>query len=458
MKNDLYARFAAKTDELSGGKTPLLAAFSGGADSTALLLLLADYARERGVELFAVHVHHGLRGQEADRDEEFCRSLCRKMHLPYVCARVDVRAYAEKEKKGVEESARILRYRALRAEADRRGALIVTAHHAGDLLETMLFRIARGTSPAGLIGIPEKKGGVIRPLLHVSKEELFAFLMERGQDYVTDSTNGEEEYARNLLRKKVIPVLRSICPACEKNAVRLSGLFSEDERFFAGLLPEKPDAAALKDLPDPLFKRWVQRAFSEHFSALPENERPVLESVHLTKLAELVGQDVYGKSVSLPGCVKAVFDASGVSFHPDKCAAGEYDLTLPEGKTELPGGGLVLYMTFGGRFPEFSAKTEKIHNLFMKVALDSATICGRLTVRTKQPGDRMRTRGMTRSVSKMIAEVCADTVLRKRYPVICDEKGALWVPGHPPRDGCAADNTTREKICIWLEVTENGVS
>ena len=165
---------------------PVLAALSGGADSVALLCVL----RELGYPVRAFHLNHCLRGAESDRDEAFCRALCARLGVELTVGRVDVAAAAREQGRGVEETARRIRYARLQQAAQ--GQKIATAHTADDNLETVLFHLVRGTGPKGLAGIPPVRGQVIRPLLDVGRAQIEAYLAAIGQEYVTDSSNTDE--------------------------------------------------------------------------------------------------------------------------------------------------------------------------------------------------------------------------------------------------------------------------
>ena len=456
MKNEkLTERFEEKFPALRAqtGKGAVLAAFSGGADSTALLLLLDGLRKKTPFDLWAMHVHHGLRGEEADRDELFCRSLCEERGIRYLCERVDVRAYAEKEKKSVEEAARILRYRALERAANERGACIVTAHHAGDQLETMLFRIARGCGGAGLSGIPERRGAIVRPLLCFTKDELLAFLAERGQDWVTDSTNDIDDCARNGIRHKAIPALREVCPEAEKNAASLARRLREDEEYLSSLLPEGPiDGETLASLPAPLRKRAIARTYAAYFGA----SAPMLESDHVEALCGLIRRRAFGKKLSLPGKVCAVFDRNGLTIRPEGRREEAHMIALHEGENPLWDGERSVYMMKERSFFEFWAKIEKIHTLFTKVEINSATMDGEPFARTCREGDRLRSGGMTHIMRKLLQEVCPDAAKRKDYPIVCDGAGVLWLPGRAPRDGSAGGTETKKEDKLYLIIGEKG--
>ena len=210
----------------------ILVGFSGGADSTALLDRLS---RLPGYSVAAVHVNHGIRGEEAIRDREFCRGFCRDRGIPFFCLDADVPAM-RRQGESLETAARRVRYgyfAAVMGEQDY--PLLALAHNADDNLETVLFRICRGTGLRGLCGIPPVRafgsGYLVRPLLGVSREEILRYLGERELSYVTDSTNEETDAARNRLRLTVIPALRAATGDPVAGVTRMTRLLAADSRY-----------------------------------------------------------------------------------------------------------------------------------------------------------------------------------------------------------------------------------
>ena len=179
---------------------------SGGADSVCLLLCMKAVQEEYRLQLQAVHVHHGLRGEEADRDAAFAESLCRKLAVPFRLRHAPVRELARREGLSLEEAGRILRYQILREESN--GGKIAVAHHRDDQSETLLFHMVRGTGIRGLAGMLPEKDGIIRPLLCVGRAEIEVYLQSVGQEYCVDSTNADTAYARNRIRCELLPWLR----------------------------------------------------------------------------------------------------------------------------------------------------------------------------------------------------------------------------------------------------------
>ena len=187
-----------------------IVALSGGADSVALLLLL----KEQGFRIHAAHCNFHLRGEESDRDEAFCVELCGRLGIELHRVHFDTKTYADLHHVSIEMAARELRYRWFeQLRQDIGAAAICVAHHQNDSVETILMNIIRGTGLRGLTGIQARNGFVLRPLLCVSRDEIERFLAERGQSYVTDSSNLTEDYMRNKIRLQVLPLLQTLNPA-----------------------------------------------------------------------------------------------------------------------------------------------------------------------------------------------------------------------------------------------------
>lgn len=179
-------------------------ALSGGADSVCLALAL----KELGYKVHCVHINHNLRGEESDRDEQFCRDFCKANNLALAVESVDVKAFCEENKFSLEEGARALRYEALLKNS--KGNKLATAHNLNDCLETTIFNLTRGAGLKGLLGIPPVRDNIIRPLIRISREEIEAYLKAHNQSFVSDSTNFMDDCSRNVIRLNVLPELLRI--------------------------------------------------------------------------------------------------------------------------------------------------------------------------------------------------------------------------------------------------------
>ena len=234
-KPESFLRFAEAHGMFPRGCS-VLCAVSGGADSMALLTILDAMEKEGGIRLCAAHFEHGLRGEEALRDAAFVKTQCRMRGIPCVVGHGDVRNYADEKHLGLEEAARLLRYRFLSETADRLDCgRIATAHTADDNAETLVMNLIRGSGTRGLAGIPPVRGRLVRPLLQTSREEILSFLRENGVPYVEDSSNRELLFTRNRVRSQIIPLLKEENPSFLRAAARTAELLRGDERFLCGL-------------------------------------------------------------------------------------------------------------------------------------------------------------------------------------------------------------------------------
>lgn len=191
-----------------------IVALSGGADSVALLCILDAL----GMNISAAHCNFHLRGEESNRDEQFCVALCQKMGISLSLIHFDTQEYAQLHKVSIEMAARDLRYRYFAQLAkDLEADGICVAHHRDDNVETLLLNLLRGSGIDGLAGIAPQNGNILRPLLCISRQDILQYLKEKGQDYVTDSTNLEDDALRNKIRHHVIPLLQTLNPAASDN-------------------------------------------------------------------------------------------------------------------------------------------------------------------------------------------------------------------------------------------------
>lgn len=284
--------------------TPVLVGLSGGADSTALFCALC----ECGANVTAAHVDHGIRGDEAKRDADFCRRLCDERGVKLRLLEADVPAEAKKSGESVEEAARRIRYAFFDSVMEENNIpLLATAHNADDNAETVILNLTRGSGTRGVCGIPAvrsvKNGTLVRPLLCVTRAEIEEYCRENGLSYVTDSTNLCDDYARNRIRHRVLPELRLLNPDVVGAIGRLSAAASEDcdyldsaaRRFLDG---GEIRAASLAALPRPIATRALL------FFLREGGARP--EARHVNALIDAASAGEVG-GVSLPGGVTAAF-------------------------------------------------------------------------------------------------------------------------------------------------------
>ena len=234
----------------------VIVALSGGADSVCLLSVLSELREEWNLTLEAAHVNHGIRGEEADRDEAFCRDLCETMGIPLRVKHANVPALCKETGESEETCGRRIRYEFFASLVEELGMTeypsvkVATAHNADDTVETLLFNLARGAGLNGLASIPPVRDYIIRPLIDSPRADIETYLSEKGLSHVEDSTNGDTGYARNRIRHKVVPELCSVNAGAVSNMSRLMGLLREDAGLLDRLAEELRTAAQVPDRPD----------------------------------------------------------------------------------------------------------------------------------------------------------------------------------------------------------------
>ncbi len=291
-------------------ETPVLLALSGGADSTALLHLLSCQREKYGFPLVAAHVNHGIRGADAVHDAEFCSALAAEFGVPLFLKEADVPSMVRASGRSVEEEARLCRYSFFSDLMERENfPILVTAHHADDQAETVLFRLSRGTGLHGLCGISPCRafgtGVLVRPLLHCTRQEILSYCDRNRLSYVEDATNADISYARNRIRQKILPELEALFERPQERIAAMCDTLREDEAFLISVAE-----TTLRELGagEPLcldLKRLNQ-------TALPIRRRVLLlwveqvggrgaERVHLEALLHLCEARRDGEEVLLPG-------------------------------------------------------------------------------------------------------------------------------------------------------------
>ena len=237
-------------------------AVSGGADSVCLLQVFYENAAAYDLTLSAITCQHHIRGDSAERDFNFVKALCAERNIPLFEFSADIPSRAKQSKRGLEEEGRAFRYECFQQILrEGKADVVATAHQKGDVAETVLFRLARGTSLAGMDVIQER-GGIVRPFLGITKEEILAYLKERGIPYMTDETNDDERFSRNAIRGRVLPALEEIVHGAEEHIADFARRAGEDNAYLNSLA----EAAIWQgwdgiyipvDLPRPLFIRAV---------------------------------------------------------------------------------------------------------------------------------------------------------------------------------------------------------
>ena len=437
MLNRIIERYIRRNDLLpKNGK--YLVALSGGADSVSLLLIL----KSLGFHIEAIHCNFHLRGDESDRDERFCQDLCAAEDIPFHRVHFDTETYAKLHKVSLEMAARELRYKyfeQLRADID--ADAICVAHHRDDSVETILLNLVRGTGIQGLTGIAPRNGHVVRPLLCVGRLELEEYLNQRGQRFVTDSTNLVDGAQRNKIRLRVIPLLKEINPKAVENIYKGSRHLKEVERAAFSTIQKdllegrKISFDRLKATPSPELSLWhVLKDY--HFSSLQIEE--MLEAVNAQS-----GKEWYSDSHIV------VTGRDGFIIDKLKKIEPFSMKIIEEGCYTFPDRGLKLKLCFVPRVDDFEVDRKK--NVAM---LDAGLVKFPLMVRSLHSGDSFVPFGMkgTKLVSDFLTDLKRDLLSKREQLVVADASGnILWVLNERLDNRFRITTETREVLVLESE-------
>lgn len=402
-KNELFAQY-----------DHFLVAFSGGADSSVLLDFVCRSIAEHGGSVRAAHFNHGLRGDEARRDAEFCRIICKKRGIDFALGQGDTRALAKEKGLSLEAAARELRYAFLTEEAAKDNALILTAHNSDDNLETMLLNMIRGSGLKGAGGIPPRRDNIARPLLCCSRAEILNYCKENRILYVTDSTNLADDCSRNIIRHKILPVLNALNPAAVECAARTAQLLREDEEYLSAaaqaLLEEAQNqtgtsCAILAAAGAPIRTRAIALWFAQK-GASP-TYKDITEAERLIKLG---GGHRTLAGVRLNACKGLLTSGDEVREMTP--------VSLSIGENRIDGRKITL---------KIRQNAEKNNNLHFISSLNYDKITGQLVARSRQPGDYFRSNGVGKPLKKWYNEYGVPVSMRSRLIVIADDSGPVFV-------------------------------
>ena len=397
----------------------VLVALSGGADSVALLLELYSLQKDRRISrLEAAHLHHGIRGSEADADAAFVRSLCERLSIPLTVDRIDVPALAEKDGISLELAARNARYAFLeRVRTNRNLDCIALGHHRDDQAETVLLRLLRGSGTDGLSGMRVRADKRIRPLLFTGKEAILAYLKAHGQDWRTDRTNFEPDATRNRIRLELMPLLRTLNPSITETLSDTAMHVAEDsdllnklaDGVFSEIESHRMNRHDLKNIDRPIRIRVLRKM-------LPYTDYTHADIDRLDAL--LFGQT--GDMATLKNGVTAWLDSSTLRIGQDDPKS--FLVRIPDkGTVRLPGG------TLTAEPVEYAVVPCGRYDAY----IDAENLSGTVYARPPKHGDRFTPFGM--KGSKLLSDYLTDRKVprfERDMPILCDENGIVFVVGH----------------------------
>ncbi len=412
----------------------IIAGVSGGADSVALLELLLDFRSQLELEIFVVHINHGIRGSDALSDQRFVEELCSAKGVECNVYSYDVPSIACAEHLTLEEAGRKVRYEAFEDAAKKHGAnKIATAHHQNDNCETLLFNILRGSGLSGLCGIRPVRGKYIRPLICTSRREIEEYLNENGVYWVTDKTNGDAAYTRNRLRLELLPYIKEhFNPSVESALQRLSELCREDNDYIELQTDTVLNSILLKQANDfvlisrdgfnalhTAIKRRVVRRILERLS-IP------LKDVHMVHIDDCICMAVRSQSGArlCVGKCNVTLEQQGISFSRGEDVPEDYEYTLDVNCS--------VYIPQAGARVTAVTADEMGASCKNRIYISADDIKFPITVRNRRAGDTVRPLGM--NGTKKLKDYFIDNKIsqseRNKIPILVNNNRVIWVCGH----------------------------
>ncbi|MDO4939790.1 MAG: tRNA lysidine(34) synthetase TilS [Lachnospiraceae bacterium] len=455
MQNSVKA--AIQENHLLSKGDRCIIAVSGGADSMGLLHALLSLNGIFKTSYRVIHVHHGLRGAEADRDANFVRSTCERYHVPCKVICVDVTGYAAQHKMSTEEAARYLRYQVLENEAvrwetedDAAGQVkIAVAHNKDDNAETILMQMARGSGLKGVAGMSPVRGRIIRPLLDVSRKEIEAYLIREEESWVNDSTNAGSDYTRNRIRHDILPLFISeVNAASVDNITRAGKLAGQADRYLTGCARNildsvrKPYKNGYK-IPvgefvrqDCIIRNYMIRLLVSEVSRTMKD----ITARHIEDIAALAYGES-GKHIDLPYRLVAerIYDDIAV-----------YRIEDPDGAQTGKDATQAYFV-----FRAFPYHGETVPEDKYTKWFDYDKIDDLMDIRFRQPGDKLELKGVgTKTLRAYMTDAKIPQGDRDSIQIVAAGSNVIWLVGYRISERYKVDSSTQTVLEIKYEEEE----
>ena len=425
----------------------LLIALSGGPDSVFALQFFHKFKVKFGIDIAAMHVNHSLRGDESDKDEMFCKSLCEKLNTNFLSVKVDVKRFANKNKQSIEEAARNLRYKNLSEYGSQiKASKIVTAHNLEDNTETVLLNLFRGTGLKGASGIPIRRDNIIRPLLSVSKVDIIKYLESNKFEFRIDSSNLENDFTRNYLRNEIIPKIKeNINSGIDNNILKFSEIASESERAIHDYSKEVCKKIITKnesgiEISNLINREKYENIFSNTVKLGLEKEfNNVFTFDDITKVKSLFSSQV-GSVAELSNNVIVIKERESLFVQSQsKSAHKSYELKINEN------------IQVGNKI--ISAEIVNQVDIKYTISGDVEFINGDsisfpLTIRKWKDGDRFNPIGLkgTKKISDFLTEAKVNSSSKSEQLLLLNGDKIIWVVGHRIDESVKISNETKRII------------
>ncbi|MFQ6112462.1 MAG: tRNA lysidine(34) synthetase TilS [bacterium] len=445
------------SDSLLTNGDKILLAVSGGLDSTALLHLFSKIQDSFNLQLGVVHVHHGIRGEEADDDLEFVRTLAERRGLPFYFKKVDAEKFAREQGYSLEESARILRYQVYEEFLKKtQFTKLATAHTADDQAETILDHFLRGSGILGMQGMLKQRGPYIRPLLIFSRKELESYVLQNNLEFREDSTNKELKYRRNRIRKELLPYLRKYFnPNLINTLNRLGKICQENQEFLKAYVTDVYNSLVLKRKKDKIIldiegflnyftiiRKYILFRVCEELSI----DLNIINFDKLQRILDLISQGKIGKRIPFNQEWQLFIDHDGIVVKNKKQACSKIKFDVLKRSS-------LQFQEHEFRWSILHHRKSVAFNRNPKVEyVDFERSGSQLWLRNFLPGDRFIPLNFVghKKVADYFSDRKVPLHLRDEIPILESSQGIVWVCGYSLDDRFKVTDQTSQFLRLEM--------
>ncbi len=442
----------------------IIVSVSGGVDSVVLLDLLTRIKTAYSITLHVVHIHHGLRGAEADRDQQFVCQVSEKYHLAHSEINVDVLSHVKKTGSSVEEAARVLRYQSLKGELKRlQFNRIALGHNADDQAETIVAHFLRGSGIRGLAGMNMLQKPLIRPLLMFQRQEIETYASQIGLHYVTDSTNSDLKFQRNKIRHRLIPFLKKeFNPAIVNTLLKTGEIFRENDRYF-NIHAEQAFKACCKSIKKNKIILDINQFFSYfnaiqvyilyHLLSIANVDDNVLTFSKLKTFSNLIANNKSGTRLLVYDNWEFLIDHDELVFHRPYKDSFKYKVELNHNYPIYDGHYLFRSeLIQRDQLPVSFPKNKNIEYT------DYDLIHGKLFIRNILPGDRFIPLNFEghKKVSDFFTDEKVPLHIRNHVPLLTTQEDIIWIAGYRIDDRFKIRKNSRNILKLEIIEATNG--
>lgn len=446
-----FLKFTDENELISPGEK-ILVGLSGGPDSVFMLHLLIKFSRRLKIELSALHIHHGLRGRDADEDEEFCREFCYNKKVGFVSVKKRVKSFAKKNRISIEEAGRILRYKEFaRILKQKKLDKAATAHNANDNTETVLLNLIKGTGLDGISGIPVKRDNIIRPILCFTREEILTYLNKNKISFRIDKSNEESDFERNYLRNKVVPLIKERLNPSIDSAILVSSenfrnirdyIFKNESETFKNISRDAEGSLRI-----PVADLSAGKESLKGFLLKPILDRELKTSLFSRDIRKIfaLADAQAGRKIELSGGLAVYRERNYLKITERFKNEEDFQVSICIGeKKNTPAGKISIRSC--------DRKSMLYLNDKNKEYITADQVSSEFTLRRWKYGDTFRPLGMkgTKKISDFLNEQKIESSLKKNHLILLNDNKVVWVIGLRIDDRFKVTSSTQKILELCL--------